>query len=114
VLSGIGLGAVGGVLLQRYFTVSRTHAALIDAGGLVGAFTGLAALQLYLRADHLTTVNDERTANFALAGMVGGLLAAGVLTRHIDEPDVTVSPALGAVTAANGGTLPTLGLGGVF
>jgi hypothetical protein len=113
-LSGVAFGSVGGVLLQRYFTISRVHAALIDAGGLVGGLAGLAALQVYIRAGNLVTTNDERTANFALAGMVGGLVAAGVLTRHLDEPDVAVSPAFGAATAANGRTLPTLGVSGTF
>jgi hypothetical protein len=114
ILSGLALGGVGGVLLQRYFTISRMHAALIDVGGLAGAFTGLAALQVYIRADHLSSANDERTANFALSGMIGGLLVAGILTRHLDEPTIAVSPLIGAATASNGSQLPTFGLGGRF
>src|SRR5262249_21171774 len=41
VLSGLGMGTVGGVLMQRYFTISRTHAALIDVGGVIGIIGGL-------------------------------------------------------------------------
>src|SRR6185369_7203524 len=36
VLSGLGMGTIGGVLLTRYFNVSRGRAALLDVGGTVG------------------------------------------------------------------------------
>ncbi|MGE5185747.1 MAG: PEGA domain-containing protein, partial [Acidobacteriota bacterium] len=84
-LSGLAMGTAGGVLLQRYVTVSRAHAALIDASGFVGIVAGLASLQIYNRAASLSP-SDERTSNFALAGLAGGLIIGGVLTRTMDEP----------------------------
>src|SRR5262249_3720344 len=46
VLSGLGMGTVGSVLMQHNFGISRTHAALIDVGGVVGIIGGLAAESL--------------------------------------------------------------------
>ena len=107
-LTGLAMGTAGGVLLQRYVTVSRGHAALIDASGFVGIVAGLASLQIYNRAASLSP-SDERTSNFALAGLAGGLIVGGVLTRAMDEP-LSLTPSLGRTT--NGGM--TYGVGGSF
>jgi len=107
VLAGLGMGTTGGVLLQRYVTVSRAHAALVDTGGVVGGFAALAGLQLYTRAAGAET-NDERTANVALAGVAAGLIVAGVLTRQMDE-QYNLTPAIGKTQNAT-----TFGVGGSF
>jgi hypothetical protein len=114
VLSGLGVGAIGGVLLQRYFTISRGHAALIDASGVVGIVGGLATLSVFARSEGVSVQNDERTSNFALGGLAAGLIIGGVLTRNLDEPRLAVTPALGRVTAAGGGQTLTYGFGAAF
>ena len=113
VLSGLGVGTIGGVLLQRYFTISRGHAALIDAAGLVGVVGGLATLSVFARANGLGVQNDERTSNFALGGLAAGLIIGGVLTRNLDEPRLAVTPVMGRVATA-GGSTTTLGFGASF
>ncbi|HTR50433.1 MAG TPA: PEGA domain-containing protein [Kofleriaceae bacterium] len=113
VLSGLGVGTIGGVLLQRYFTISRGHAALIDASGLVGVVGGLATLSVFARANGLGVQNDERTSNFALGGLAAGLIIGGVVTRNLDEPHLVVSPVMGRVSAV-GGPTTTLGFGAQF
>ncbi|HMG51842.1 MAG TPA: tetratricopeptide repeat protein, partial [Kofleriaceae bacterium] len=45
-LSGLGMGTIGGLLLQSNFSITRTHAALIDVGGLIGIIGGLAVESL--------------------------------------------------------------------
>jgi hypothetical protein len=114
VLSGLGIGTAGGVLLQRYFTISRGHAALIDASGIVGIVGGLATLSIVSRADNASVKNDERTSNYALGGLAAGLIVGGVLTRHIDEPKLAVRPVLSKVPAPGGGTATTFGFAGQF
>jgi hypothetical protein len=108
VLAGLGMGTTGGILLQRYVTVSRAHAALIDTGGVIGGFAALAGLQLYTRAAGAET-SDERTSNVALGGIAAGLIVGGVLTRQMDE-QINLTPSVGKTA---GGTT-TLGLGGSF
>jgi hypothetical protein len=117
VLSGLGMGGVGGVLLTRYFKISRTHAVLIDIGGLVGIIGGLATESLVYPGAQQTGTDEqisrrtqEHLANFALGGMVVGLIGAGVLTRNIDDPKVGVTPTLGTVTGADGHTTTTYGI----
>ncbi|HUJ62692.1 MAG TPA: PEGA domain-containing protein [Kofleriaceae bacterium] len=116
VLSGLAMGTTGGVLLQRYFTVSRGHAALIDASGVVGIVGGLATLSVFSRANNGTTAtnSDERTSNFALAGLAAGLIVGGVLTRHMDEPKLAVTPSINRATTARGSQTTTFGLAGQF
>jgi PEGA domain len=115
VLSGLGMGTLGGVLLQRYFTVSRGRAALIDASGMVGIVLGLAAENLVEQSMTNPTPSQERTANYALGGLAGGLILGGVLTRTLDEPKLaTLTPAFGTAKAANGDTTTTIGIGGAF
>jgi hypothetical protein len=114
VLSGVGIGTAGGVLLQRYFTISRGHAVLIDASGIAGLIGGLATLSLVSRADNASVKNDERTSNYALGGLITGLIVGGVLTRHLDEPKLAVRPALNKAPTAGGGSTTTFGLAGQF
>ena len=114
VLSGLAMGTTAGLLLQRYFTISRGHAALIDASGVVGIVAGLATLSVFSRASGGSVRNDERNSNFALGGLAAGLVVGGVLTRNMDEPKLTVSPTLGTATSAGGAQTTTYGIGGSF
>jgi hypothetical protein len=114
VLSGLGIGTVGGVLLQRYVTVSRPHAALIDASGVFGIVGGLATLSVVSRANNTSVKNDERSSNFALGGLAAGLIVGGVLTRHIDEPKLAITPVITKTSAASGNATTTFGIGGQF
>ena len=100
VLSGLAMGTAGGTLLQRYFTVSRGHAALIDASGVVGLVLGLAAESLVQRARDDESQSDARTANYALGGLATGLIVGGILTRNLDEPKLpaNIAPAIGKGT----------------
>jgi hypothetical protein len=109
ILSGLGLGTIAGTLLEHNYTVSRGRAALIDASGVLGIVLGLAVNSVASRAstNSSTGGSDERTSNFALGGLAVGLIAGGVLTRHMDEPQITVSPVMGKTS--NG--TATFGLG---
>lgn len=110
-LTGLGMGTIGGVLMSRYFQISRTHAALIDLGGIVGIIGGLAAEALAYPKQQDTDAANEHLANFAIGGLAIGLLGAGVLTRNYDTPSVPVAPAFG--TATTGAThVPTFGFRG--
>lgn len=114
VLSGLGMGAIGGVLLQRNFTVSRTHAALIDVGGVVGIIGGLAIESLVYPPKDLQTGVESRSqehlANFALGGMAVGLLTAGILTRNLDAPKLPVTPAITQAISPDGRATTLYGL----
>ncbi len=110
-LSGLGMGLVGGLMLTRYFDISRTHAVLIDLGGVAGVVGGLAVKSLVYPSDENS---QERLANFALGGMGIGLVVAGVLTRNMDEPDVPVRPSVGGVADASGKTTTTYGIEGTW
>jgi tetratricopeptide (TPR) repeat protein len=115
VLSGLGMGTLGGVLLQRYFTVSRGRAALIDASGVVGIVLGLAGENLVEQASGTVTKTSERTANYALGGLAAGLILGGILTRSIDDPHLAVTPTINKTTgAANGTSGTTIGIAGAF
>jgi hypothetical protein len=115
-LSGLGMGTVGGLLLQRNFSISRTHAALIDVGGLIGIIGGLAAESLIYPAQSTqsTTVVDARSqehlANFALGGMALGLVGAGILTRNLDDPKIPVSPSITQATTRDGSATTMYGV----
>ncbi len=115
VLSGLGMGVIGGALVSHYFTVSRTHAALIDVGGIVGVLGGLALESIAYPTQQggssaLTDQAEQRLANYALGGMAIGLITAGVLTRNLDDPKVPLSPSIGQVIGADGRAIPTYGL----
>ncbi len=114
VLSGMAMGTVGGVLLQRYFTVSRGHAALIDVSGIAGLLAGLAAEGVVNRINNTTTQRDEQTANYELGGMAAGLIVGGVLTRNLDEPKLSITPTVTRTKAADGTSATTIGLAGRF
>jgi hypothetical protein len=112
VLSGLGMGTIGGLVMTRYYEISRTHAALIDVGGVIGMIGGFAAVGLAYRDDENAQRNDEHTANFALGGMAIGLIAAGIFTRNFDAPKIPVTPTLGTVQDTTGTSSMTIGLGG--
>lgn len=118
VLSGLGMGAIGGGLLTRYFEISRTHAVLIDLGGIGGIIGGLAAESLAYPASSTTGEavgnQTQRAANFALGGMAVGLVTAGILTRNMDVPKLAVQPALGSATGVDGKPTATYGFGGTW
>jgi tetratricopeptide (TPR) repeat protein len=109
VLSGLGMGTIGGIVMTNYYDVSRTHAALIDVGGVIGAIAGFSAESLVYREEERS---EEHSANFALAGATIGLIAASVFTRNWDDPKVPVTPALGTATDASGAATTTWGFGG--
>jgi tetratricopeptide (TPR) repeat protein len=116
-LVGLAMGTTGGVLLTQYYQASRAHAALVDASGLAGALTGLAANTLIFGQTSTgtsTDVKQERTADFALGGMAVGLIAGGVLTRTIDVPKIPVQVQVGTATTTGGKTTSTYGIGGSF
>jgi hypothetical protein len=112
VLSGLGMGAIGGLVMTNYYDISRTHAALIDVGGVIGAIGGLAAESVVYRDDQNTSRQEEHAANFALGGMAIGLILAGVFTRTFDDPKIPITPALGTVKDSSGASTSTVGFGG--
>lgn len=114
VLSGLGMGTLGGVLMTRYFNVSRGRAALIDVGGTVGVFVGIAIENVVTQAASDAQTDRERTANYSLGGMAAGLILAGILTRNMDAPKLSVSPVVSKATGADGNTTTTFGVGGAF
>jgi hypothetical protein len=118
VLSGLGMGTTAGVLLSRFFTVSRAHAALIDVGGVIGIIVGVAAENLVYQTNGPTTTSQsaqtEHVSNFALGGLAIGLVTAAILTRNNDNAQVGISPTVGAATASDGKSTATYGIGGNF
>jgi tetratricopeptide (TPR) repeat protein len=121
VLSGLGMGTIGGLLLQSNFSISRTHAALIDVGGLIGIIGGLAAESLVYPTQRTQGPTDmvdaraqEHLANFALGGMAVGLLGAGILTRDLDAPKIPVAPSISHATASDGRATAMYGVTGAW
>jgi hypothetical protein len=116
VLSGLAMGTAAGTLLQRYFTVSRGRAALVDASGVVGIVLGLAAESVVQRIRDDDSQSDARTADYALGGLATGLIVGGILTRNLDDPklppSIPITPSLGRATTAAGVTTTTLGIQG--
>jgi len=114
-LSGLGIGTTGGALLTRYFSVSRTRAVLIDVGGIVGVFVGIAAERIAAEAQSAGMSQAERTTNYVLGGMAAGLIIAGVITRNMDAPKLAVAPVLTKTPPSSSGpSTMTFGLGGKF
>lgn len=113
VLSGLGMGTVGGVMLARYFDISRTHAALIDVGGVLGMVGGL-AIKGVAYPNTEDDANTERLANFALGGLAVGLLGAAILTRNVDAPTVPLQPMMGTASTRDGSHAPTFGVVGAW
>lgn len=121
VLSGLGMGTVGGLLLQRSFKITRTHAALLDVGGIIGIIGGLAAESLIYPTqttqgptDMVDARAQEHLANFALGGMAAGLLAAGILTRDLDSPKIPVAPSITQAAARDGSRATIYGVTGAW
>lgn len=118
VLSGLAMGTVGGVLLTNYFDVSRGRAALIDVGGVVGVFVGIAVESVVTSAQEengsTATTDTGRTTNYVLGGMAAGLVLSGILTRNMDAPKLSVSPVVSKTTSSAGVSTTTFGLGGEF
>jgi len=119
VLTGLGMGTIGGLLLAKNYAVSRTHAALIDVGGLIGMIGGLALESLIYPTQTANGPTDmvdaraqEHLANFALGGMAIGLIAGGVLTRNMDNPKIPIAPTLGTATTADGSQTTSFGFRG--
>lgn len=114
-LSGVGMGTVSGILMSRYYDISRRHALLIDIGGLVGIIGGLAAESLAYPANETGEASsNEHVANFALGGLAIGLVGAGILARNVDAPKLPVKPSVGAAVAPNGATTATYGFSAVW
>jgi len=118
-LSGLGMGTVGGLLLQSNFSITRTHAVLIDVGGVIGIIGGLAAESLAYPtkstagpSDVVDSRSQEHLANFALGGMAVGLLAAGILTRNLDNPKIPVSPTITQTVGGDGRAATVYGVTG--
>ncbi len=89
VLSGLGMGTASGVLMTRYFEISRRRTVLIDLGGLVGIIGGFAAESLVYPSPEVgqgSSDSNEHAANFMIGGVAIGLIGAGILTRGIDAP----------------------------
>lgn len=120
VLSGFGMGTIAGSVMTKYFEISRTHALLIDVGGVIGILGGLAIESLVYGAAaggldenaRFTEAEREHLANFSLGGMAVGLIGAGILTRNLDAPKLAVQPALGKAVGPDGKTTTTFGFGG--
>ncbi len=119
VLSGFGMGVVSGALMTRYFDISRTHAVLLDVGGVIGIL-GALALEGLIYGSAATTEDQgfnaqrEHIANFSLGGMAVGLVTAGILTRNLDAPKIPVTPTLGSATSPGGKTTTTFGFGATW
>ncbi len=120
VLSGMGMGAISGVIMTRYFDISRTHAVLIDVGGIVGILGGLALESIAYptapaqQGQDVDEVQREHLANFALGGMAVGLIGAGILTRNLDDAKIAIQPSIGSVNGADGKLTTTYGFHGSF
>jgi hypothetical protein len=117
VLSGLAMGTVAAVMVDRNFSVSRGRAVVIDVSGAIGLFVGIAAASVVTSAEGTTLstdVQNERNSNFALGGIIAGLIVGGVLSRSMDEPKLAVQPVIGNATTANGSTTATIGIGAAF
>lgn len=110
-LGVIAAGGSGGALMARYRPMSRTRTTLISAGGLVGAFAGLAVPALFLSGDAPTPA----LSTGALAGMMSGLAAAIVATADLDDPDqFRATGSITPVADSFGNTVPAASITGKF
>ncbi|MEO8701502.1 MAG: PEGA domain-containing protein [Kofleriaceae bacterium] len=119
VLSGLAMGGISGSIMTRYFDISRTHAVLLDVGGIVGILGGLAVESIAYptsskMGEDVGEEQREHLANFALGGMAVGLIGAGILTRNLDAPKLNLQPTIGNVTATDGTSTTTYGFSGAF
>jgi hypothetical protein len=113
------MGTIGGLLLQKNFSITRTHAALIDVGGVIGIIGGLAAESLVYPTkaasgppDMVDARSQEHLANFALGGLALGLVGAGIVTRNLDAPRLPVAPTITQATASDGRATAVYGVAG--
>jgi hypothetical protein len=103
------MGTLGGVLMTRYFDVSRGRAALIDVGGIVGVFIGL-GIEGVVSSRQNAESNTERQTNYVLGGMATGLIVSGILTRNLDAPKIAITPSVARTQSGS----TTIGVGGSF
>jgi hypothetical protein len=109
---GIGLGLVTSSLLVRSFSISRSHAALIDLGGLSGLVLSTAVLGLLDRGN---APSAERQSNFSLGGLTLGLAGAALLTRNFDEPALSnIQPSIGRMGSIDGKSVTSYGFAARF
>lgn len=108
-LSGLGMGTLGGVLMTRYFDISRGRAALIDVGGIVGVFIGL-GIEGVVSSRQNAESSTERQTNYVLGGMATGLIVSGILTRNLDAPKIAITPSVARTQSGS----TTIGVGGSF
>lgn len=95
------LGLAGGVVLSRYFPMTRSRTLLLDAGGIVGALV-VAGVGI------LTEAGDDDVLVLGMAGgAVAGIGAAYYLTRQWDVPELPVS--VGITPTGNGALLSVRG-----
>lgn len=100
-LAASDLGAIAGAVAGNYFQWSRGRMLVIDAGGLLGMLSGMAADAL-IRGDG---VNSTDICAFGLGGTVVGLVTATYLSRSWDLPDGVPSISL---MPTQGGAVATL------
>ncbi|MGM0556717.1 MAG: tetratricopeptide repeat protein [Myxococcota bacterium] len=82
-LAAVDLGLIGGAVLSKYFPMSRGRAFVIDAGGLVGALTGVGAYLFFTGGDG----ESEGGFTSALVGAGAGLGLSTYFTRNWDEEE---------------------------
>ncbi len=96
---GVGnAGLVGGALVARRASLSRSRARLVSLGGLIGGFAGLGAAMI------AGTGNDRVLVGLPAAGSVLGLATGVALTRDRDAGP-RAEPAAEAAGAPPGGAL---------
>jgi hypothetical protein len=78
-LTGVNVGLLGGAVLAARLEPSRGRMFLIDVAGVAGIVTGTALAALVQQGD--------KTAQFALGGLGGGLLVGALLTTSVDSDD---------------------------
>jgi hypothetical protein len=121
VLGGLNLGVISGVLIGGRVDYSRRHVALIDLAGLAGMALGVSTQAVIDNATkndndpNSDETSNERTAHFALGGMVVGLAAGAWLTRNVDVPKVKgLTPMIQGGKDPQGGRTLVVSFGGSF
>jgi hypothetical protein len=118
-LSGLAVGTLTAALLTRSFELSRTHVALIDLGGVLGAALGYSASTLRTgkldQSMQPTAAQDQTLGHFVLAGIAVGMLSSALLTRNYDRSSSSaLAPGINAVRDSDGKNVTTLGVTGSF
>jgi hypothetical protein len=78
-LTGVNLGLIAGGVLASRLEPSRGRMFLIDLSGVAGIVSGTALAALVQQG--------EKTPQFALAGLAGGLLVGALVTSSVDADD---------------------------